>query len=127
MNTAFFLFVVEQVYLHPEVFEFMYRGDTAETAIQIDPEPLKSLNNLTISANPIKKIKKIVLKAALDVWDINSESLGRKHLAALVEQVLQFGADLIAAALRNGALYVDGDRNYAFGHYVEPVNDAEDE
>jgi hypothetical protein len=64
-----------------------------------DPRELHAISPVHTSHHPLDRLRSIVARAAVDVWEQPTDTLGRQHLAVLVEKIPVFGTDLAKAAL----------------------------
>jgi hypothetical protein len=77
-----------------------------------DPNELEALYNNKPVRHPLDRLQQIMATAAMNVWiSDNEEELGRQHLAVLVKQIPQFGADLAVVAMGYGTL----EQDFRFG------------
>ena len=64
-----------------------------------DPYDLLAVTSKSALHHPLDRLRSIVTKAAVGVWEQDTDDLGRRHLAVLVKDIPIFGTDLAAAAL----------------------------
>lgn len=69
------------------------RPTQGEEIDDFDPKELEALYYDKPAGHPLNRVQQIMAKAAIIIWVADDDELGRSHLAVLIQQLPQFGAD----------------------------------